>query len=170
MPEGRGALELYFLRHGIAVERGTPGYENDADRPLTAEGESRTRDIARGIRATKASFGRILSSPYLRARQTAEIVAAETGIKIEFTRSLTPEGSPERLIQEIASEADRGVLLVGHEPYLTDLISVLIAGNPGTLIELKKGGLGKVTAESLSYGKCATLNWLLAPKLLRNIR
>ena len=68
-------MKLYILRHGIAVEPGTPGYETDADRPLTSEGERKMRQIAGAMEALELSFDLILSSPYLRARQTAEIVA-----------------------------------------------------------------------------------------------
>lgn len=170
MPETRGPLELYVLRHGIAVESGTPGFENDSDRPLTSEGESKMREIARGMRAMNESFDRVLSSPHLRARQTAEIFADDPGLEIEFTRLLEPQGNPERLIKAIAARADRSILLVGHQPFLSQLISVLISGNLDTHIELKKGGLCKLTSESLTYGKCATLNWLLVPKHLRRIR
>jgi phosphohistidine phosphatase len=165
-----GPLELYILRHAIAVERGTPGYEKDAERPLTGQGATKMQDIARGMRAMKLSFDRAVSSPYLRARQTAEIVCQVFGCELEFSRALTPEGNPATLIREIGARQNSRILLVGHEPYLTQLISVLIAGDADTNIELKKGGLAKLTMESLKYGKCATLEWLLTPKQLRSVR
>ena len=64
-------MNLYILRHGIAVERGTPGYAKDADRPLTLEGERKLQLIAQAMKALDLAFDLILSSPYLRARQTA---------------------------------------------------------------------------------------------------
>ena len=73
------------------------------------------------------------------------------------------------LIAELNDEKPQRVLLVGHEPDLSRLISLLITGNSEALIELKKGGLCKLTAEKLNFGKCATLNWLLTPKQLRSI-
>ena len=69
-------MDLYLLRHGIAVEPGSPGYAKDADRPLTPEGERKLGQIAEAMEALELSFDLILSSPYVRARQTAEIVAA----------------------------------------------------------------------------------------------
>ena len=68
-------MNLYILRHGIAVEHGAPGYAKDADRPLTPEGERKLGQIAEAMKALELTFDLILSSPYLRARQTAEIVA-----------------------------------------------------------------------------------------------
>ena len=68
-------MELYILRHAIAVERGSPGFEEDSTRPLTPAGEGKMRQIAKGMRALSVDPDLILSSPYVRARQTAEIVA-----------------------------------------------------------------------------------------------
>ena len=70
-------MELYILRHGIAVERGTPGYRKDADRPLTPEGKEKVHQIAEAILGMELKFDLILSSPYARAEQTAKIVAGE---------------------------------------------------------------------------------------------
>src|SRR5512136_509230 len=95
LPERRQTMDLYILRHGIAVERGTPGYAKDADRPLTPEGERKLQLIAEAMEALELKFDLILSSPYARARQTAEVV---TGVlharkQLEFSDSLTPGGS-----------------------------------------------------------------------------
>ncbi len=75
------------MRHGIAVEPGTPGFENDSERPLIPKGERRLRSAAAAMRKMELSFDLILSSPFLRARQTAEIVAGELKWKsrIEFS-------------------------------------------------------------------------------------
>ena len=84
-------------------------------------------------------------------------------------RSSGGEADPAELIDEINDEKPQRVLLVGHEPDLSALISTLICGKRNADIELKKGGLAKLTAETLTYGKCATLNWLLTPKQLRQL-
>src|SRR6516164_9711785 len=116
-------MEIYLLRHGLAVERGTSGYNNDADRPLTDEGERKLQDIARAMRKMELDFDLILSSPYTRARQTAEIVAH--GLKarkeLEFSDSLTPDGSARELIESLnrLRPKPESVLLVGHEPHLS---------------------------------------------------
>jgi len=162
-------MEIYILRHGIAVERGTPGYKRDGDRPLTDEGVEKMRQIAKAMREMDLQFDVIFSSPYVRAKATADIVAETLGENVTLTDSLLPEADPAELIDEINDEKPQRVLLVGHEPDLSALISTLICGKRNADIELKKGGLAKLTAETLTYGKCATLNWLLTPKQLRKM-
>src|SRR5262249_25225750 len=160
-------MELYVLRHGIAVERGTPGYKKDSERPLTKEGEEKMYQIAAAMLAMGLKFDVILSSPYVRARQTALIVADEFDEEVKLTESLVPGANPLELVRELNGEAYERVLLVGHEPDLSGLVSVLSTGENGAAIELKKGGLCKLTTEKLAFGKCAILNWLLTPKQLR---
>jgi len=160
-------MEIYILRHGIAVPRGTKGYSKDSERPLTKEGEEKTRQIAAAIVGMDLKFDLILSSPLVRAKQTAQIVAKEVGKQVTFSDLLAPDGNALELIAEINDEKPQRVLLVGHEPDLSQLISVLITGSSDATIELKKGGLCKMTTEKLTFGHCATLNWLLTPKQLR---
>jgi phosphohistidine phosphatase len=161
-------MDLYALRHGIAVEPGTPGYENDADRPLTPEGERKLRQIADAVGALELSVDLIFSSPYLRARQTAEIVASALGAhkKLELSDALAPAGSIKKLIELLKRRepSPGSVLLVGHEPYLSGLISLLVSGKESFAVAMKKGGLCKLTTESLKPGRCAVLQWLLTPK------
>ena len=163
-------MELYILRHGIAVERGTPGYKKDSDRPLTPEGEEKMRQIADAMRGMDLKFDLILSSPYARAEQTAKIVAGELDEDVSYSDYLVPGGNALELIGEINDERPQRVLLVGHEPDLSSLISVLVTGGSDAGIELKKGGLCRLTTEKLVFGKCARLNWLLTPKQLRELR
>ena len=162
-------MEIYILRHGIAVNRGTPGYKKDSDRTLTPEGEEKVHQIAKAMLAMDVKFDLILSSPYLRSKQTAQLVAAELDEEITLTDLLTPDGNPLELIRELNDEKPQSVLLVGHEPYLSGLISVLVTGESNAAIELKKGGLCKLSADRVAYGQCATLNWLLTPKQLRSL-
>ena len=160
-------MNLYLLRHGLAVEPGTPGFERDADRPLIPKGERKVEKIADAMEALDLSFDLILSSPYLRARQTAEIAAKGLNLrkKLEFSEALIPSGSVRKLIEHLGHLPAEDVLLVGHEPYLSELISLLTAGESGAVhIIMKKGGLCKLTAETLRHGRCAALEWLLTPK------
>jgi phosphohistidine phosphatase len=163
-------MEIYILRHGIAVERGTPGYKKDSDRPLTKEGIDKMHQIAECILAMDLKFDLILSSPLVRAEQTARIVAEELDEEVTFTDHLSPDGNALELVREINDEKPQRVLLVGHEPDLSRLISLLVIGNTDASIELKKGGLCKMTADRLVFSQCATLNWLLTPKQLRSLR
>ena len=86
-------MEIYFLRHGIAVKRGTEGYKNDSERPLTEKGVRRMRETANGMHDLGLDFDWILSSPYVRAKQTAEIVATVFDQKVNFSKSLTDRKS-----------------------------------------------------------------------------
>ena len=163
-------MEIYVLRHGIAVERGTSGYKKDSDRPLTKEGEEKVRQIAQAMLAMGLEFDLILSSPYVRAAKTAQIVAEELDEDVKFTEHLESGGNHLGLVGQLNDAKAERVLLVGHEPDLSRLMSLLISGGTSSSIELKKGGLCKMTAEKLAFGQCATLNWLLTPKQLRNLR
>src|SRR5215470_2648556 len=124
-------MEIYILRHGIAVERGTRGYAKDGDRPLTKEGEEKMH----------LQIDLILSSPFVRAKQTAEIVAEALGEQVTYTDLLKPDSNSKELIAEINDEKPQRVMLVGHEPDLSQLVSLLISGGGDAAIELKKGGL-----------------------------
>src|SRR5438445_7469264 len=154
-------MDLYILRHGLAGEHGSGGYESAADRPLTAEGRHKLRRIAQAMKALDLSFDLILSRPYARARQTAEIVAAGLRAmkKLEFSDDLIPEGNSNKLIDLLnrRQPASEKILLVGHEPYLSELIALLLSGDASLAIVMKKGGLCKLSADSLQPGRCATL-------------
>ncbi len=167
-------MDLYILRHAIAVARGTAGTRQDSERPLTDKGASKLRRVVRGMNALGLSFDLILTSPYLRARQTAEIVAQEMDAEEKLERSphLAPDGDPRALIAEIASRsaASDSILVVGHEPYLSQLISVLVCGDGRAVVTMKKAGLCKLAAQTLRYGRCASLEWLLAPAQLEKVR
>jgi phosphohistidine phosphatase len=161
-------MDLFLLRHGKAHAR-SPQWRPDSKRPLTQEGEEGVFQVARGIKAMGVSFDVILSSPYARALRTAEILAEvyETE-KLFETANLTPDAAGKDIIEEINQNfsAAEQVVLVGHEPSMSELISTLLTGDNGMSIELKKAGFCKLTIEKLAFGKCATLSWLLTPKQL----
>lgn len=161
-------MNIYLLRHGIAVEPGTPGYARDADRPLTPEGQRKLVKIAKAMRALELEFDRILFSPYVRARGTAVLVAKELGQekRLESCEALTPSGSLRALTETIKAlkPEPKDVLLVGHEPGLSELAALLLSGETNLSITMKKGGLCKLTADELRPTRCASLEWLLTPK------
>jgi phosphohistidine phosphatase len=166
-------MNLYILRHGIAVEHGAAGYKNDDERPLTGKGERKMWKIADAIKEMEISFDSIFSSPLVRARQTAEIVAEALKCKkrLELTDTLSPQQSAKPLIEHLQDQrAVDDILLVGHEPFLSQFVSLLISGNPETSVLLKKGGFCKLSTEHLKHAKCATLEWLLTPKQMELMR
>ncbi len=164
-------MNLYILRHGIAVERGEPGFKTDADRPLTPKGKRQLRQIAAAMKNLEVHFDLILSSPFRRARQTAEIVARGFGLKqrLAFSDELAPDGNPKVLIRQLNEwePVPENILLVGHEPYLSQLVASLISGTTAMSVVMKKGGLGKLETGTLRFGRCATLAWLLTPKQMK---
>jgi phosphohistidine phosphatase len=159
-------MNLYFLRHGIAVDHGAPGYEMDSERPLVPKGEKRLRKAAAAMKKMELSFDLILSSPLVRARQTAEIVAEELKLMkhLKLSDNLAPGGDFRALIKELnnINPAPGNVVLVGHEPFLSAFIGLLVSGGY-TAVEMKKGGLCKLEVVSLQAGACAKLAWLLTP-------
>ena len=161
-------MDLYILRHAIAAERGTPGYRRDSDRPLTREGEKKMFGIARGMKALALEFDAVLSSPFARAHRTAEIVTEVLGGTVELCDALSADGDPRELIRRLQRfcPGRNAILLVGHEPYLSGLISTLLAGPTSVATTLKKGGLCKLSIHELSYAQCASLEWLLTPRQL----
>src|SRR6266851_7136590 len=123
-----GPYEIYLIRHGLAEERGD-AWPDDAKRPLTDEGMSRLRKQVRGLARLGVSVDLILTSPLVRARQTAEIVAGGLHPQPHVTTldSLTPEGSCADVIADLGKHARRSRLaLVGHEPGIGELAARLI--------------------------------------------
>ncbi len=166
-------MNLYIIRHAIAVDEVMLDYELDRERPLTDKGRKKMRQIARALRNLGVDFDLILSSPYVRACETAEILADVFKMKKEIVLSdnLVPLGNPEFLIGEINEKYSvDSIALVGHEPYLGALISMLIADNGKIEIALKKGGVCYLTADDLHHlDHRATLEWLLTPGIMMEI-
>jgi phosphohistidine phosphatase len=165
-------MNLYFIRHAIAVDEGAPEYESDSQRPLTDKGKKKMRQIARGLRTLGVDFDLILSSPYLRAKETAEILADVFKIEtdVAFSDNLIPMGDPDVLIAEMNEKYNvKSVALVGHEPHLTALISLLVSENASVDMTLKKGGVCRLSADDLHHARKATLEWLLTPGILVEI-
>ena len=161
-------MDLHVLRHGLAGVRDSGEYPNDAERPLTLKGARRMARQVRGMNSIGLSVDVILTSPLTRAFETAEIV--HKGLKkagpLVFCDALAPTGAPSRLLDRIATEytSASDVMIVGHEPYLSSLIAVLVSGDLEPVSRLKKGALCKVHIPALEYGQCGWIEWSLTPK------
>jgi phosphohistidine phosphatase len=165
-------MNLYIIRHAIAVDEGTSDYESDSERPLTNKGRKKMRQIAKSLRNLGVEFDLILSSPYVRARETAEILADVFKMKkkIVFSDNLIPMGNPELLITEVNEKYSvDSIALVGHEPHLSTLVGLLVAENAKIDVTLKKGGVCYLSADDLHHEHRATLEWLLTPGILMEI-
>ena len=166
MPE---TYELYLIRHGLAEERGE-AWPDDAKRPLTEEGKSRLGKEARGLSRIGVTFDVILTSPLVRARQTAEVFAGSLEPRPHLTNvdSLTPDGSYQALLAELAKHARRErIALVGHEPSIGELAARLIGSRHP--LPFKKGAICCISVDSLPPSGPGSLLWFLTPKILRRL-
>jgi phosphohistidine phosphatase len=157
-------MELYILRHGIAEDHHSGG---DAQRALTDEGRRKLRRVLERAAKAKAEPSLILSSPYVRARQTAELAAEVLGYgrKIVETDALIPEGSPEALWEEIrAHRQESAVLIAGHQPMLSSTLAWLL-GSADVQIEMKKGALARIDLDRFGPRPGGVLQWLLTARL-----
>jgi len=165
-------MNLYILRHAIAENK--PKWKGpDSDRPLTKEGIQKMKKAAKGIRRLGILADWILTSPYRRAYDTAMILAKELKVKkqLKVSKMLAPDGDQKALVRHLGLNfrSWESVILVGHDPYLSQFISVLTSGTKQLALELDKGGLAKLTSDSLTYDQCARLEWLLTPKILKKL-
>jgi phosphohistidine phosphatase len=166
-------MNLYIIRHAIAVDEATSDYASDSERPLTDKGRKKMRQIAKALRHLGVEFDLILSSPYVRACETAEILADVLKMKdkIVLSDNLIPLGNPELLISEINEKhVVDSLAIVGHEPHLSTLIGLLISEGSKIEITLKKGGVCHLSADDLHHqDHRSTLEWLLTPGILMEI-
>ena len=166
-PRRRAIMDLYILRHGKAEPYGGK-YPADHLRPLMPKGRKRTKLSVKGMKSVDVKVDLIVSSPILRARQTAEIVHEGLGLKqpVEFSDSLA-SGSVTGVMSAIqAYYSYDGVMLVGHEPTLSELISTMSSGLYHVAFNLKPGGLCKLRVDTARIAQSATIEWFLPPKLL----
>ncbi len=157
-------MDLYLLRHGDAEPRTTAVKE--AARELTSKGREDVRRVIKFVRA-KLTPITILTSPYTRARQSAEIAAKALGnAEISESRNLLPSAKPATLWNELHARMDKTpVLLVGHEPHLSSLLAFLTGGAGN--VEIKKGALLRITINGTREVPAGVLKWLIPPSLLR---
>ncbi|HUU14775.1 MAG TPA: phosphohistidine phosphatase SixA [Terriglobia bacterium] len=164
--------ELFIMRHGIAVDRGTPGYADDAKRPLTPEGKNKTRLIAKGLVRLGLDLDWIVSSPLVRAVETAGLVSGEleTRVPMDLCDALAPGGSAEALISYLAKQANRRrVMVVGHEPDLSDLAARLMGAGRHANLTFKKGGCCLLRFSEFPPKSPGRLVWWLTPRVMRKL-
>ena len=162
-------LELYLVRHAIAAERGAD-YPDDSKRPLTSEGISRFRKEAKALAALDVDVDQIISSPLVRAKQTAEILAQAVPSQpsIEMSDALAPAGTPAAVFQELAKHMRKArIALVGHEPNIGELAARLIGSR--TPVEFKKGAICRIDFEVFPPKGHGHLRWFLPPRVLRKL-
>jgi len=162
-------MEIYVVRHGLAIDREDPKCPPDPERYLTEEGIKKTKRVAAAVATLSAKPDLLLSSPYVRATQTAEIFAAALDYpkqKIRHTDLLLPGAEPTLFFRELAKDKQSSTLFVfGHAPQLDDLIAAAL-GTKQHITSLKKAGVALLELKRVSPPS-GQLIWLAPPKLLR---
>lgn len=162
---------LFFLRHGIAVPRGTPGIP-DWERPLTPKGRKRLLREVKGMKRLSLEVDLIWSSPLPRAYQTAEIVQQNllpfTG-SLEIREELSPGGNWDALLEKIQARRENRILLTGHEPDFSQALERLLGCSPWGSLMMKKGALAYVLLDFFEKVPEAQLQYLLPPRVLRRL-
>lgn len=162
-------MKLYLVRHAEAEDARDASARSDATRALTPKGRRRVRSLAHALRDLEVSLELLWTSPLTRARQTAEILArglrlARTPVVVD---ALLPDRDPQEVVAEMAAlrPLPEAMGLVGHEPYLSQLVALLCTGTPdGANFDFKKCGLCRLDVEKIRHGRCAQLEWFIPPR------
>jgi len=161
-------MDVYLLRHGDALPVGAQGIRTDDERPLSDAGRKETREVGRAFRKLRVRPDTLLSSPLVRARETAEIVGeCLEGTGVTLCEELGHGFSPPALLARLRElPTKQTVLLVGHQPDLGRFASFLLTGDTAADIDLKKTGLCRIEFEKAPAPGKGTLRWLLTQKHL----
>jgi phosphohistidine phosphatase len=163
-------MRLVVIRHAIAGDREAFAAETgrpDAERPVTAEGRKKMKASVRGLRVAVPEIGVLGSSPYTRARQTADIVAeAYDDLAVAEVPALASGGAREGVLEWLESQPAEVVAVVGHEPDLGALVGWLVTGDAAPFVTLKKGGACLLVFPDRPGPGLGELRWVATPKLL----
>jgi phosphohistidine phosphatase len=166
-------MQLLVIRHAVAEERDefAASGRDDSERPLTAEGRDKMRRGIAGLRRFVSRIDLLASSPYTRARQTAELVAEEYGIdEIKTVDALVPDGALAEVQSWLQRKSNAEVVaIVGHEPQLGELVTWLMSGLREGRVEMKKGGAALLEFEGQPGPGVGVLRWLMTPGMLRDL-
>ena len=160
-------MRLYLVRHAWAGEHGDPRWPNDADRPLTDDGKRRFKRVAKKLVARGVAPTLIVTSPYVRARQTAELLlkALDGEGVLEEHRGLEPDGDWEAAVEFVGRRSEDEIALVGHMPNIGELAAALLGTSPGN-IDFAKGATMAIDFESRPALGHGLLCWLATAKVL----
>ena len=165
-----GGYQLFLIRHGIAEERGD-AWPDDAKRPLSEDGIERFQKSARGLARLDVWIDVVLTSPLVRARQTADIVASafDPRPSIITIESLAPGGSYASLLADLEKHGRKTrIALVGHEPGIGELGARLIGSRHS--FEFKKGAVCRIDVDEIPPVGPGDLRWFLTPKFMTSIK
>jgi phosphohistidine phosphatase len=164
-------MELLLIRHAIAFERDRRRWPDDAARPLSPPGMRRSRRAAAGLKEFCKVPDRLLTSPLIRARQTATILTEVAGWpRAEITPELTPGEGAAAVLNLLSKDRGERIAVVGHEPDLSALLAACLLKNGGPLpIEMKKNAAACLWFRGRARSGDAALKWLATPRMLRGL-
>jgi phosphohistidine phosphatase len=164
-------MNLYIVRHGIAVEVGEHGVRKDAERFLSEEGRRKTTAVGRGLKRLGIKPDLILTSPLARARETAELIAAahDPGLPFEVFDPLAPGGDFIEVVRELKERSVADIMLVGHMPEVAEWVSMFVGGDPGMEFTFKRASVACIHFEGPPAVGCGRLEWLIPPGVLRSL-
>jgi len=166
-------MKLYLLRHGIAVDRLGGEITSDWQRPLTAEGQAETKQVAIGLKTLGVRADLIVSSPLVRAKQTAQIVldVLAKGSEIQISEALAPGATVSDLYKFLRTlRKAENIFLVGHEPDMGRIAGNLLWSGPELYIPFKKAGICRIDIADIPPTSPGVLKWFLPPKILCAIK
>lgn len=163
-------MNLYLMRHAHALDIGEKGIRSDRARPLSAKGIEISHEVAAALKAIGVQVDCVVTSPYPRALQTAEIVAQELGeAPIDKCPMLEPGASPSEVLQWLRGNTLDSIMMVGHMPDLAEIASVLISGTPTAGLTFKKAAVCRISFDAAPAPGTGTLEWLLPPALIAKL-
>jgi phosphohistidine phosphatase len=170
MPCKEQSVRIYLVRHAIAELHNQEAWPQDGERPLTKRGMKRFRRAAQGLKYLVPSVDRVLSSPYVRAWETARLLNEEADWPDPEACEALQQSPPEEVLRVLESvPGDSSVGLVGHEPYLSALAATLLGVTGEGSILLRKGAVACIDLDVVEWSRRATLLWLLQPRALRHL-
>jgi phosphohistidine phosphatase len=158
-------VDLYLIRHAEAHDLGERGVTEDAERPLTEQGEAQARQVGAGLQRRGVRPGVVLTSPLLRARQTAELLAAQWSSpvpEVQALAALAPGSKRRKLARALNDLGQQQVFLVGHLPDLAEWAAWLI-GSRKARLDLPKAGVAHIHCQEALDKGVGTLGWLVPP-------
>jgi len=165
-------MDLLIVRHAIAFERNPKRWPDDGERPLSPDGMLRARKSAAGLKRIAERPVRVLTSPLVRAKQTAAILTDCAGWpKAVECVELSPVETPEAVLEALRGIRDKRIAVVGHQPSLGQLIALCLPGGVRPeAFDLKKTGVASLSFNDSPRAGHATLHWFLPPRILRAVR
>src|SRR5262245_48897021 len=163
-------MRIYLFRHGEALAKTDPSVSSDPQRPLIEEGIRKTRQAAEALAKLDIPFDAVYTSPWVRARQTAKIVCEVLGLNnlLQEMDELAGDRAVEDVMNALAKQTrHEDIILVGHNPLLSDLAAYLLSLSTAMQVDLKKSGICAVETDRIPPKNPGTLLWSMTNKQLR---